>query len=49
MLSKQIASKVMRTQVAQRSFADFAKAPVRVAVTGATGNIAYATAFRIAA
>lgn len=40
---------VFRSTVAQRSFANFTKAPVRIAITGASGNISYATAFRVAA
>lgn len=47
MLSKTLAS--FRPMAAKRSFAHFEKAPVRVAITGATGNISYATSFRIAA
>lgn len=50
MLSKTVASKVFAAPAAaQRGFAHFDKAPVRIAVTGATGNIAYSVSFRLAA
>ena len=51
MLSKtifQATRPAFQSFAAQRSMASFTKAPVRVSVTGASGNISYAVAFRLA-
>ncbi len=51
MLSKNMrtmAAKAKMTSVAQRNMSSSNKAPVRVAVTGGAGQIAYSLLFRIA-